>query len=167
MKISWRVADNPVPTPGRSVVDGSMPAERVELTAHAVADARRVNRLTLPLGRADAARFRRFARLVLLQRLANFAVLALWLAMILATLALQVLAFETGVAIFLVAALANAAFALFTVVLRPRQYPVRTGDLLRSPRLTVRGVHPDTAAEWHAIAGPTIRVELPRYGVKP
>ncbi|WP_238015253.1 hypothetical protein KZZ52_29125 [Dactylosporangium sp. AC04546] len=159
MRISWRVADNPVPTPGRSVVDGSMPAERVTITAHAVADPLRVHRLILPLGPADADRFRRFARLVVLQRIAGFAVLALWLAMLLASVALRLVELQAAFTIFTVAVLANMALALVTVALRPRQYPVRTGNFLGPPRLRIRDVHPQTAAEWQTIAGPRVRVE--------
>nr|BFE60792.1 hypothetical protein GCM10020063_053180 [Dactylosporangium thailandense] len=160
MRVSWTVADGYVPMPDRSLVDGARPAERVELTAHSFAGPPHRHRVRLPIGPADAARFRRFDRTVRAQRIVYFVVMGTWVLMVLAGILLPGWVFKVGVVAFCAAALSNGLFQLVLVALRPRQYPVRTGLVLsRNPRVAVRGVHPDAATEWRTIAGDSIRIE--------
>ncbi|WP_433076886.1 hypothetical protein ACQP1P_33105 [Dactylosporangium sp. CA-052675] len=160
MKVSWSVADGHVAMPDRSLVDGARPVERVELTAHSVADPPHPHRVRLPIGSADAARFRRFDRIVREQRIVFFVVLGVWVSMVLAAVLLPGWGFRVGAAAFAGAVLANGLFQLVSVMLRPRQYPVRTGLMFSpDPRVVVRGVHPDAATEWRTVAGDSIRIE--------
>lgn len=146
--------------PDRSLVDGARPVDRVELTAHSFADPPHPHRVRLPIGPADAARFRRFDRIVREQRIVFFVVMGAWLLMVLAAVVLPAWGFKVGVAAFVAAVLANGLFQLVSVVLRPRQYPVRTGLMFSpDPRVVVRGVHPDAATEWRMVAGDSVRVE--------
>jgi hypothetical protein len=134
--------------PDRSLVDGARPVERVELTAHSFADPPHPHRVRLPIGLTDAARFRRFDRTVREQRIVYFVVMGTWVLMVLAGVLLPAWGFKVGVVAFVAAALGNGLFQIVSVVLRPRQYPVRTGLMFsRNPRVVVRGVHPDAAAE--------------------